>query len=184
MPHWRRIKTSLLDPAPLGTTTLRCHAVIYLSTGRCELRTRYFKDGKLIIGAAKLIDLDNYIKIFKGYFTKYIHASTLFLFNTSIFIWKQMSKVYEPPNDKTNKSDQSLRCALNGWVRPQAFFIRTAKTLIRLGGCPGWSESSLGSYIKIPSFFDAMYIFKSLNYAVIKQILSSKQCISFFLSFH
>ena len=26
-----------------------------------------------------------------------------------------------------------------------AFFVRTAKTLIRLGGCPGWSESSLGA---------------------------------------
>ena len=25
------------------------------------------------------------------------------------------------------------------------FFQRTAKTLIRLGGCPGWSESSLGA---------------------------------------
>ena len=25
------------------------------------------------------------------------------------------------------------------------FFMRTVKTLIRLGGCPGWSESSLGA---------------------------------------
>ena len=39
----------------------------------------------LIIGAAKLIDLDNYIKIFRGYFTKYIHASTLFFFSTRTF---------------------------------------------------------------------------------------------------
>ena len=31
------------------------------------------------------------------------------------------------------------------WVaKDQAFLTRTAKTLIRLGGCPGWSESSLG----------------------------------------
>ena len=28
----------------------------------------------------------------------------------------------------------------------QAFFTRTAKTLIRLGGCPCWSESSLGAH--------------------------------------
>ena len=35
------------------------------------------------------------------------------------------------------QSDQSLLCA---------FFIRTAKTLIRLGGCQGWSESSLGAH--------------------------------------
>ena len=40
----------------------------------------------------------------------------------------------------------SLRCALNGYLRTQAFFMRTAKTLIRLGGCPGWSESSMGAH--------------------------------------
>ena len=45
----------------------------------------------------------------------------------------------------------SLRCALHGQLRTQAFFMRTAKTLIRLGGCPGWirpvwSESSLGAH--------------------------------------
>ena len=34
------------------------------------------------------------------------------------------------------------------------------------------------------SFFDEMYIRISLNDAVIKSVLSSKQCISFFLSFH
>ena len=44
------------------------------------------------------------------------------------------------------QSDQSLRCALSGYLRAQAFFMRTAKTLIRLGGCPGWSESSLGAH--------------------------------------
>ena len=74
---------------------------------------------------------------------------------------------YEPRHDKNNKvsvhpaktqitqrrlrsawaspqSDQSLLCAQ--WVvRAQGFFMRTAKTLIRLGGCPGWSESLLGA---------------------------------------
>ena len=44
------------------------------------------------------------------------------------------------------QSDQSLRCALNGSLRTQGFFMRTAKTLIRLDGCPGWSESSLGAH--------------------------------------
>ena len=33
--------------------------------------------------------------------------------------------------------------ALNGQLRTQCFLKRTAKTLIRLGECPGWSESSL-----------------------------------------
>ena len=36
------------------------------------------------------------------------------------------------------QSDQSLRCALNRWLRTQAFFMRTAKTLIRLGGRLIW----------------------------------------------
>ena len=31
-------------------------------------------------------------------------------------------------------------------LRTQAFFMRTVKTLIRLGGCPGWSESLLGAH--------------------------------------
>ena len=43
------------------------------------------------------------------------------------------------------QSEQSLRCALSGLLRTQTFFMRTAKTLIRLGECPGWSESSLGA---------------------------------------
>ena len=44
------------------------------------------------------------------------------------------------------KSDQNLRCVFYGWLRTQAFFKRTVKTLIRLGGCPGWSESLLGTH--------------------------------------
>ena len=32
------------------------------------------------------------------------------------------------------QSDQSLRCALSGYLKTEAFFMRTAKTLIRLGG--------------------------------------------------
>ena len=39
------------------------------------------------------------------------------------------------------QSDQSLRCALCGQLRTQGFF-----TLIRLGECPGWSESWLGAH--------------------------------------
>ena len=44
------------------------------------------------------------------------------------------------------QSDQSLRYALNGYLRIQAFFMRTAKTLIRLNRCTGWSESSQGAH--------------------------------------
>ena len=45
------------------------------------------------------------------------------------------------------QSDQSLCCALNGQLRAQCFFMRTRKTLIKLGGCPDWSESSLGKQV-------------------------------------
>ena len=49
-------------------------------------------------------------------------------------------------NDLSAKQTlKSLRCALNKKLWAQGFFMRTAKTLIRLGGCPGWSESLLGA---------------------------------------
>ena len=43
------------------------------------------------------------------------------------------------------QSDQSLRCPHEESLGPKQPNKRTAKTLIRLGGCPGWSESSLGA---------------------------------------
>ena len=64
----------------------------------------------------------------------------------------------EPPHDKTNKMicapsedsdqpNQSLRCPHEESVGPQLLIERTAKTLIRLGGCPGWSESLPGAQV-------------------------------------
>ena len=44
------------------------------------------------------------------------------------------------------QSDQSLRCPHEGSLGPELPNERTAKTLIRLGRCPGWSESSLGAH--------------------------------------
>ena len=62
--------------------------------------------------------------------------------------------IYELPHNKTNKtacapsedSDQpghplSLRCPHEETMGPQLCTERTVKTLIRLGRCPGWSES-------------------------------------------
>ena len=70
---------------------------------------------------------------------------------------------YEPVHDKTNKmacaqrilrstwasaqSDQSFRCPREESLGPWLPFERTAKTLIRLGWCPGWSESLLGAQV-------------------------------------
>ena len=69
--------------------------------------------------------------------------------------------LFEPRYDKTNKwvcaqrrlgsawasapSDQSLRCPHEECSGPKQPTERTAKTLIRLGRCPGWSESSLAT---------------------------------------
>ena len=50
---------------------------------------------------------------------------------------------YSPHTVSKQPSLISLRCAFNGQLRTQDFFMRTAKTLIRLGGCPGWSERTL-----------------------------------------
>ena len=74
---------------------------------------------------------------------------------------KSSGKIFEPPHDKTNKvafapseeSDQpghppsliSLRCPHEESLGPLLPIESTAKTLIRLGGCPGWSEFSLGA---------------------------------------
>ena len=58
----------------------------------------------------------------------------------------------------------------------------TAKILIRLGAHAILFVCFFLSFFL--SFFDEIYIRISLNYAVIKSVLSSKQCISFFLFFH
>ena len=44
------------------------------------------------------------------------------------------------------QSDQSLCCPHEESLGPWLSIERTAKTLIRLGGCPGWSESLLGAH--------------------------------------
>ena len=79
------------------------------------------------------------------------------------YLWRLGKFTFDPQHDKTNKmicapsddSDQpghppsmiSLHCALNGKLRTHGFFMRTAKIMIRLGRCPGWSESSLGAHV-------------------------------------
>ena len=42
--------------------------------------------------------------------------------------------------------DQSLCCQHEETLGPKPTIEHKAKTLIRLGGCPGWSESSLGTH--------------------------------------
>ena len=88
-----------------------------------------------------------------------------------VFLWdcwkKERNTWYEPPHDKINKmacvpsedSDQpghppsliNLPCPHEESSGPSKLPIHwgTAKTLIRLGGYPGWSESSLGAQIML-----------------------------------
>ena len=49
-------------------------------------------------------------------------------------------------HEASAQSDQSLRCPHEKSLGPRLPTESTAKTLIRLGGCPGWSESSLGAH--------------------------------------
>ena len=46
------------------------------------------------------------------------------------------------------QSDQNLHWAHFGQPRMQSFFMRTMKTLIRLRGCAGWSESSMAAHVR------------------------------------
>ena len=50
--------------------------------------------------------------------------------------------LFEPRHNKTSKvTVRPAKTQMSLGIRP---VLRTAETLIRLGGCPGWSESSLG----------------------------------------
>ena len=71
------------------------------------------------------------------------------------------------------QSDQSFRCALIRSLRTQGFFMRTATTLIRLGGCPGWSESWLGAQIVLL----VLSCGGSLNVSVMQRLFSRKNMI-------
>ena len=64
--------------------------------------------------------------------------------------WQNQQNEYAPSEDwsawASAQSDPSLRCLHEESLGPYLSFERIAKTLIRLGGCPGWSESSLGAH--------------------------------------
>ena len=64
----------------------------------------------------------------------------------------------------------SLRCALNGQLKTQCFFMRTAKTLARLGGCTGRSESSVGACVILLVLSCCGSIFIAVNLFIRKYI--------------
>ena len=57
--------------------------------------------------------------------------------------WQNQQNNCAPSKD-SDQPDQSLRCPHEESLGPKLPIECTGKTLIRLGGCPGWSESSLG----------------------------------------
>ena len=63
-----------------------------------------------------------------------------------VSIWK-LSHGMTKPTKWSAQSDQSQRCPPEAKLGPKLPTERTAKSLIRLGGCPGWSESSLGTQV-------------------------------------
>ena len=74
------------------------------------------------------------------------------------------------------QSYHSILCALNGYLRNQTFVMRTAKTLIRLGGCPGWYGSSLGAQtILLVLSWGGSFVFPDSikNWATSRENLSS-----------
>ena len=87
---------------------------------------------------------------------------TLLLHNLMICIYIYFSKERKKETNKQNgmcvqrrlrsawasaQSDQSFRCPHEEKLDPYLPIERASKTMITLGGCPGWSESSLGAKI-------------------------------------
>ena len=72
------------------------------------------------------------------------------------------------------QSDQSLRCALIGKLRTQGFFMRIAKTLIRLGGSNYDVIHILSNQHDIVQSTNAQWSYKMFAFSNIKSKL--KQC--------
>ena len=60
--------------------------------------------------------------------------------------------------------------------------MRTAKTLIRLGGCPGWSESSLGAQPHCWFCHEAAHLTKTIHKTYDRGQSTLPQVIKFWLS--
>ena len=99
------------------------------------------------------------------------HAYWVLNWDTS---WQNQQNGYahnedsDQPGRISAQADQSLCCA---------FFMRTAKTLIRLGRCPGWSETSLGTHCWFCHevahwFIHLCLILTCNNYCLYKEVIS------------
>ena len=85
----------------------------------------------------------------------YMHAKYCFLFHNTAFIIRAASWQNQQNGMCAQRrlrsawasaqSDESIRCPHEESLGPYLPIERIAKALIRLGGCPGGSESSLGA---------------------------------------
>ena len=73
------------------------------------------------------------------------------------------------------QSDQSLRCPQEDIWGPELSLERTAKPLIRQGGCPGWSQSSLGTkVILLVLSWSSSFYFVSLASTILISVISRR----------
>ena len=61
-------------------------------------------------------------------------------------VWYMSRLMTKPTEMNVRPAKTQISLGIRYKLRTQAFFMWTAKTLIRLGGCPGWSEYSLGAH--------------------------------------
>ena len=60
--------------------------------------------------------------------------------------WNMTKPTNHMGTAQRHRSACTVCCALCGMPGAQSFFMHTAKALIRLWGCAGWSESSWGTH--------------------------------------
>ena len=65
--------------------------------------------------------------------------------NRRVFVMCPLTKIQISLRIGAVCSESSLRTF---WIASDAKFMRTTKTLIRLRGCAGWSECSLGAFVR------------------------------------
>ena len=124
--------------------------------GGLMLKGEAFREMKYVMRKQNLFQIQNIIFLSTGK-VKGIVAMKLI----QPIRWMR-SLAIEPPHDKTNKmicvsSEDSnqpghppsliICCPHEESLGPWLSTERTAKTLTRLGSCPGWSESSLGAQV-------------------------------------
>ena len=112
--------------------------------------------------------------------------------SSGFFCLRNWTSPFKLPHDKTNKmacapaqqrlrsawaSGQSDQSSLTAWRKPGSLATHwvQAKTLIKLGWCPGWSESLLGAQSFCWFCYEVAHLsFKSVRYRTDSSLFSAK----------